>query len=85
MAARARILVLPSSVVVPMASPVNAVTSSLSSAHVKMAPLVWKVKGHTTACARVAIPEGTVKEMSTTVNLTHVKTVSNLHALWLLK
>lgn len=75
MAVRARILALPSNVVVPVASPVNDVTSSPSNAHVRMAPRAWKVKGHTTACARVAIPEGIVKEMSTTVNPTHVKTV----------
>ena len=81
MAVRARILVLPSNAVAQVASPVNDVMSSPSSAHVRMAQRVWKVKDHTTAFAKVVIPEGTAKEMSTTANLILVKTVSRLDVL----
>ena len=76
MAAHATILALPSSVVALLVSPVNDVTSSPSSAHVRMVLLALKVKGHTIASVRVAILEGTANEMSMTVNPTHVKTVS---------
>lgn len=57
------------------ASPVKDVTSSPSSAHVRMVLPVSKVKEHTSVSANLDLPEGIVKLISTIVNQTHVKTV----------
>lgn len=58
------------------ASLAKGVTSLPSSAHVKMALPVSKVKGHTSVSANQGLLEGTVKQICTIVNQIHAKIVA---------
>ena len=69
----------PTSVVVPMGSPASVVTSSPSSAHVRTALLVLKVRGHTPVSVSPDTLDGTVNWTAMTVNLTHARMVSLLN------